>query len=45
VAVEVLLVENDLALLHKAAEGFDLVREHLMRSRGGCGKVVTDMCC
>jgi hypothetical protein len=38
-------MENDLTLDDQGAEGFDLVSEHLMRSRGDCGKVVTDMCC
>jgi len=44
-AVKELLMENDLTLDDQGAEGFDLVSEHLMRSRGDCGKVVTDMCC
>jgi len=44
-AIKELLVENDLALDDQGAEGFDLVSEHLMRSREDCGKVVTDICC
>jgi hypothetical protein len=38
-------VDHTLSVENKAAEGFDLISEHLMRSRGDCGKVVTDTCC
>jgi hypothetical protein len=38
-------MENDLTLDDQGAEGGNVVGEHLMRSRGDCRKVVTDMCC